>query len=103
MAIKYDWHINGFDAKISHDSKSNVIYAVHWKYWGKDGDHSSDIIGSEHFEYNADSFIEYDKIKKEDVIGWLEAKLDIAKMKESIKSVIDDKKDPKDIMLIPEW
>lgn len=64
MAIKYDWHINGFDAKISHDSKSNVIYAVHWKYWGKDGDHSSDMIGSEHFEYNADSFIEYDKIKK---------------------------------------
>lgn len=35
------------------------------------------------------------KLKKEDVIGWLEEKLDVAKMKESIKAVIDDKKTQK--------
>ena len=30
--ISYSWVINGFDAKISHDSKDNVIYAIHWSY-----------------------------------------------------------------------
>jgi hypothetical protein len=33
--ISYSWVINGFDAKISHDSKDNVIYAIHWSYNAK--------------------------------------------------------------------
>ena len=101
--ISYNWVINGFDAKISHDSKDNVIYAIHWSYNSNKGDHNSNMIGSDHVEYNADSFIEYKDLKKSDVIGWLEAKLDVAKMQKSLSDQIALKEAPVDVMLKPEW
>jgi len=101
--ISYSWVINGFDAKISHDSKDNVIYSIHWSYNANKGDHSANMIGSDQVEYNADSFIEYKDLKKSDVIGWLEAKLNVAKMQESLSGQIALKEAPVDIMLRPEW
>ena len=61
------------------------------------------MIGSDHVEYNADSFIEYKDLKKTDVIGWLEAKLDVAKMQKSLSDKIALKEAPVDVMLKPEW
>ena len=101
--ISYSWVINGFDAKISHDSKDNVIYKIHWSYKANKGNHNADINGSDFVEYNADSFIEYKDLKKSDVIGWLEAKLDVAKMQKSLSDQIALKEAPVDVMLKPEW
>ena len=101
--ISYSWVINGFDAKINHDSKDNVIYAIHWSYNANKGDHNANMIGSDQVEYNADSFIEYKDLKKSDVIGWLEAKLDVAKMQKSLSDQIALKEAPVDVMLKPEW
>ena len=101
--ISYSWVINGFDAKISHDSKDNVIHSIHWSYNANKGDHNANMIGSDHVEYNADSFIEYKDLKKSDVIGWLEAKLNVSKMQESLSGQIALKEAPVDVMLKPEW
>ena len=101
--ISYSWVINGFDAKISHDSKDNVIYAIHWSYNANKGNHNANMIGSEQVEYNADSFIEYKDLKKSDVIGWLEAKLDVAKMQKKLSEKIALKETPTDVMLKPKW
>tara|TARA_R100000697_G_scaffold118362_1_gene140921 strand:+ start:388 stop:708 length:321 start_codon:yes stop_codon:yes gene_type:complete len=101
--ISYSWIINGFDAKINQDSKDNVIYKIHWSYKANKGSHNADINGSDFVEYNADSFIEYKDLKKSDVIGWLEAKLDVAKMQKSLSDQIALKEAPVDVMLIPEW
>ena len=101
--ISYSWIINGFDAKINQDSKDNVIYKIHWSYKANKGSHNADINGSDFVEYNADSFIEYKDLKKSDVIGWLEAKLDVAKMQKSLSDKIALKAAPVDVMLKPEW
>ena len=91
MANTYKWTINALDAKISHDSKDNVINTIHWGYSAVDNDDATKTassIGTHGLKYNKDSFIEYDKIKESDVIGWLEAALDVDTMKANLDAQI---------------
>ena len=91
MANTYKWTINALDAKISHDGKSNVVDVIHWGYSAVDNDDATKIassIGTHNLEYDKDSFIEYDKIKESDVIGWLEAALDVDDMKANLDAQI---------------
>ena len=92
MAITYKWTINALDAKISHDGKTNVVDTIHWGYSASEGEapdiHEASSIGTHSLEYDKDSFIEYDKVKESDVIGWLEAALDVDAMKASLDAQI---------------
>jgi hypothetical protein len=101
--ISYSWVINALDAKISQDSKDNVVYSVHWNYNANKGDHNASMIGSYGVVYDKDNFIEYDKLKKSDVIKWLEAGLDVDSMKSNLLSQIDKLENPVDVLLRPSW
>ena len=101
--ISYTWVIQALDAKISQDSKDNVIYNVHWGYNANKGDYNSNIYGTYGVVYDKDNFIEYDKLKKSDVIKWLEAGLDVDSMKSSLSGRIDKQENPTDVSLKPSW
>ena len=91
MANTYKWTINALDAKISHDSKDNVINTIHWGYSAVDNDDATKTassIGTYSVEYDKDTFIEYDKIKESDVITWLEDGLDVDAMKANLDAQI---------------
>ena len=98
MAITYKWTINALDAKISHDSKDNVIKTIHWGYLASEdheaGAHTAWCIGTHSVEYDKDNFTEYNKIKESDVIAWLEDALDVDSMKASLDSQIELLKKP---------
>jgi len=98
MAITYKWTINALDAKISHDSKDNVISTIHWGYSASEeheaGMYTASSIGTHSVEYDADNFTEYDSIQEADVIGWLENGLDVDSMKASLDSQIELQKTP---------
>lgn len=100
MAITYKWTINALDAKISHDSKDNVINTIHWGYVASEGDapniYQANSIGTHSVEYNKDNFTEYANLKESDVIAWLEAGLDVASMKTSLDAQIALQKAPVD-------
>jgi hypothetical protein len=99
MASTYKWAINALDAKISHDSKDNVINSIHWEYTAvdeSDPTKTSNIIGVHIIEYDANNFTEYDSIEEADVIGWLENGLDVDSMKASLDSQIELQKTPVD-------
>ena len=99
MAITYKWTINALDAKISHDSKDNVINTIHWGYSAVDNDDATKMassIGTHSVEYNADNFTEYASLKESDVIAWLEDALDVDSMKASLDSQIELQKTPVD-------
>ena len=101
--ISYSWVINALDAKIKEDSKDNVVYNVHWNYNANKGDHNANMIGSFGVVYDKDNFIEYDKLKKSDVIKWLEAGLDVDSMKSNLSGQIDKLENPVDVVLRPSW
>ena len=99
MANTYKWTINALDAKISHDSKDNVINTIHWGYSAVDNDDATKVassIGTHSVEYNKDNFTEYASIKESDVIAWLEAGLDVNSMKANLDAQIALLKAPVD-------
>ena len=99
MANTYKWTINALDAKISHDSKDNVINTIHWGYSAVDNDDDTKVassIGTHSVEYDKDNFTEYDSLKESDVIAWLEAGLDVDSMKANLDTQIALQKAPVD-------
>ena len=54
-------------------------------------------------EYDPDNFIPYADLTKEDVVGWLEAGLDVDSMKSSLDNQIELKINPVDETLRPNW
>ena len=92
MAITYKWTINALDAKISHDSKDNVINTIHWGYSASEeheaGIYTASSIGTHSVEYDADNFTEYDSLQESDVIAWLEDELDVDAMKAGLDAQI---------------
>ena len=92
MANTYNWRINALDAKIHENDLDNVIYTVHWSFIGQDDSEepvSASSIGTLGVQYNPeDPFIEYADLTKEDVVGWLEAGLDVEAMKANLDAQI---------------
>ena len=106
MANTYNWKINQLDTKIKHEEKDNVIYNVHWTYIATD-DSEKPYIASSYgtcgFVYDKDNFKEFADIKKEDVVTWIEATLDIDKLKQNLDNNIELQKNPTDNHVVPEW
>jgi hypothetical protein len=94
MAITYKWNIYALDAHVSHEGKSDVIYTIHYGLNGSEGDHSDNMIGTHSVDFDKDNFTEYADLKESDIIGWLEAGLDVDALKAAIKKDIDLKKNP---------
>jgi len=90
MANTYNWVINALNAKVSvNDGNENVVYSIQWQLNAVDSseEHTVSITGDFQVEYDANNFIPYEDLTKADVVGWLEAGLDV----ESIKSNLNDK------------
>lgn len=105
MANTYNWRINALDAKIHEGDNDNVIYTVHWSFIATDetGEYSASSIGTMGVEYDPDNFIPYADLVKSDVVGWLEAGLDVDSMKENLDNQIELKINPVDETLRPNW
>ena len=92
MANTYKWTINALDAKVAaEDGNENVVYTVHWSYSATDEteEHSASSIGTHGVEYDAANFTAYADLSEEQVIGWLEAGLDVESMKAGLDSQIE--------------
>tara|TARA_Y100000114_G_scaffold125225_1_gene121213 strand:+ start:157 stop:486 length:330 start_codon:yes stop_codon:yes gene_type:complete len=108
MANTYNWDIPQLDAKIEQDGKNNVIYTIHWRYIASDetepDKYNASSIGTHNVTYvEGEDFIEYADLKKSDVVGWLEAGIDVDLMKENLDSQIELQKNPVDEYLHPDW
>jgi len=105
MANIYNWKINALDAKIHEGDNDNVIYTVHWSFTATDetGEYSASSIGTMGVEYDPDNFIPYADLVKSDVVGWLEAGLNVDSLKESLDNQIESKINPVDETLRPDW
>ena len=104
MAIK--WSINQLDYEISKDSKSNVVTSVHWnandsKEVTKDGEkvtYSGGSYGQVVLDTSdLSSFVAYDKLDEDTVIGWVKASLgddEVKSIEDNIANQIDAQENP---------
>ena len=73
---------------------------VHWSYFLTEGEHSVSMIGVQSIgEPNADNFLPFEQLTEEIVVDWIEAAMDVDKMKENLQNQLADKIAPKVVTL----
>tara|TARA_R100001163_G_scaffold36477_1_gene27950 strand:- start:6 stop:344 length:339 start_codon:yes stop_codon:yes gene_type:complete len=104
MSIK--WSINLLEYEISKDSKSNVVTSVHWgatdaKEVTKDGKkviYSGGSYGQSGLDTSdLSSFVEYDKLDEDTVVGWVKSELgddEVKSIEDGIANQIDAQENP---------
>ena len=102
MAISYAWDVKTVDTYPTKDSKSDVVYNVHWRLTATD-DTNNDaegnsltaiVYGSQSLDTSdLSSFTEFADLTASDVQGWVEAALTadtVNDMKDSLDSTIEE-------------
>lgn len=100
MAIGYTWDVSTCDTYPTKDSKSDVVYNVHWRLTATDDTNkdsegnnwTATCYGSQSVDTSdLSSFIEWSSLKASDVQGWVETALTsdtVTSMKTSLDAQI---------------
>ena len=106
MAITYTWVIETIDTAKSEDGMSDVAKQVHWRMNAYDDtdDLSATAYGSVGLDApDADSFVAFDELTKDQVVAWVSDKLDMseADIQAALAQRIADDRDPPVVQKLP--
>lgn len=88
--ITYKWTISAFDCKAILEDLTDVVYNVHWRYEATKNDIVVSTYGVLTLENpNKDNFIALNDLKENDVIVWLESKLDVNELNKNLENEIN--------------
>lgn len=86
MAINYEWNVNTVDTYPTKDSKSDVVYNVHWRLRATDDENNiedsfgsirpatAEVYGTQLLDVSdLSSFTAFADLTASDVQGWVEA------------------------------
>ena len=102
MAISYAWDVKTVDTYPTKDSKSDVVYNVHWRLTATDDTNNdaegnsltATVYGSQALDTSdLSSFTEFADLTVSDVQGWVETALTadtVNDMKDSLDSTIEE-------------
>ena len=112
MAISYAWDVKTVDTYPTKDSKSDVVYNVHWRLTATDDTNNdadgnpqtATVYGSQALDTSdLSSFTEFADLTANDVQGWVEAALTadtVNDMKDSLDSTIEELVTPTSVQKI---
>ena len=102
MAISYAWDVKTVDTYPTKDSKSDVVYNVHWRLTATDDTNNdaegnsltATVYGSQSLDTSdLSNFTEFADLTASDVQGWVEAALTsdtVNDMKDGLDSTIEE-------------
>ena len=83
------WKINNLERQTS----DGLVTVVHWGATASDGDYSASIVNTQALE-RGDSFVSYDTLTEETVLGWLWEKVDKEAVEAALEAQIEAQKAP---------
>jgi len=83
------WKINNLERQTS----DGLVTVVHWGASAVDGDYSASIVNTQALE-RGDSFVNYDTLTEQTVLGWLWGKIDKEAVEAALEAQIEAKKAP---------
>lgn len=83
------WTINNLERQAS----DGLVTVVHWGASAEDGDYSASIVNTQTLE-RGDSFVSYDTLTEETVLGWLWTKVDKETVEAALEAQIESQKAP---------
>ena len=92
MAITYQWEIMNLHLTRESGSLNNIVNAVSWVYRGINENHIEGFVTGkqELTSPNAEDFISYNELTRDNIISWLEINIDVNPLKSSIESQIQN-------------
>jgi len=105
MANNYYFKIDAVDAYVSQDGLENVIYNVHYRYFGEnENGNITSMIGVQHFpSVDTENFVPVEQLTQADIIGWIEAVLPVEEFKANLDMTLAELAAPTKVTLqIPE-
>jgi hypothetical protein len=78
----YNWVIEALDCKVNEGNLQDVVYTVHWRYRATDENGiTAETYGAQAvLPPSEEDFTPYNELTKEQVVGWLEASMDVSSM-----------------------
>ena len=83
------WTINNLERQTS----DGLVTVVHWGASAVDGDFSAGIVNTQALE-RGDSFVNYDTLTEETVLGWVWSKVDKDAVEATLTAQINAQKQP---------
>ena len=83
------WSINNLERQTS----DGLVTVVHWGASASEGDYSASIVNTQALE-RGDSFVNYDTLTEETVLGWLWGKVDKEAVEDALTAQINAQKAP---------
>jgi hypothetical protein len=83
------WKINNLERQTS----DGLVTVVHWGVSAVDGETSASIVNTQALE-RGDSFVNYDTLTEQTVLGWLWSKIDKEAVEASLEAQIEAQKAP---------
>ena len=106
MAISYEWDCKTHDRYPTHNSKTNVVYNVHWRLTATDDSNNDSegnpqtatVYGTQSLDTSdLSSFKNWSTLTNSDLQGWVETALGsdkVTEMKTNLDAVIAEKVTP---------
>lgn len=98
MAITSTWSVVQMDAYPEAEGHNDVVFCVHWRLDGVDGEHAGGVYGSVGLTLNADApFAPYADLTEAQVIGWVKDALGeeaVTGFEASVAKQIEDQANP---------
>lgn len=91
MATTTTWSI----AQLERHTADGIVYTVHYTVDANDGTYSAGAYGSVGLEQpNPNNIIPYANLTPEIVIGWVQDRLNVEEIEDSLQSQLDEKNAP---------
>lgn len=98
MATTYNWHIAQMDAYPEYEGHTDVVFTVHWRMDGTDGEYTAGVYGSVGLTLDPEAdYVAYADLTEAQVIGWVQDALgeeQVASYEANVASQIADLASP---------
>jgi hypothetical protein len=72
MTVTHNWTVAQMDAYPEYEGHSDVVFTVHWRLDGVDGEHTAGVYGAAGLALDPEAkYIPYAKLTEEMVMGWV--------------------------------
>lgn len=90
MATVYTWNVNTMDTAPSEDGLSDVVKVIHWRYSATNDTHTAEVYSTVSLNApDAEHFTAFENLTEEEVIAWVESKVDVESMKANLDSQLE--------------
>jgi len=103
-----NWVISAMECRVHEENMDDVVIIVHWRYQARELHEEKEYFAETYGAASVgmpdpENFTPYDQLTEEQVVGWLEAELDVPAMTASLQENIDLQINPVVVTLPPAW